>query len=517
MNLLKNESRPTRSYLLPKCRGFQTDHCAVVKFILLNASEVLKDDLLPRCVCNICCDKLDFIYDFQQQCKEIQEKLSKALSAVSSEWSSFVSQSPQKSGNSPLPQYLLSDADVMPHLNASVPGHCDTELTQASTDFFAEISKAIDEADVLPESLFLGDVSSGIHTQDDSLSELANLLHFQAGGLGHTDVASTESSDRCSIQLGEPLELLQNGEIDASILAEDITIDENSPAQEPCTEINTITDISSPSPQINLSTFLNMGKDTQNVEEDMSLNSVASYPSVSTSDEISTQWFGREENEKSIAAADKESQTRGEPINVLISNIQPRIVRVRVTPSLLVKQEVEKLSLNEFRCRICGRTFRWKHQCEHYVRDHIGDKQFHCMCGKSYSTMYALKRHAIIHDSSLSFLCQQCGRRFKTSNNLQTHEKMHNMPAFECNECGKAFQYKQSLMFHMQGHLGNFEHVCDICGCTYVKKRDLNLHMKRHRGEKPHQCPTCGKSFLKKANMQRHSLLHIKDAIRKGS
>ncbi|XP_069673829.1 uncharacterized protein [Periplaneta americana] len=311
MNLLKNESRPTRSYLLPKCRGFQTDHCAVVKFILLNASEVLKDDLLPRCVCNICCDKLDFIYDFQQQCKEIQEKLSKALSAVSSEWSSFVSQSPQKSGNSPLPQYLLSDADVMPHLNASVPGHCDTELTQASTDFFAEISKAIDEADVLPESLFLGDVSSGIHTQDDSLSELANLLHFQAGGLGHTDVASTESSDRCSIQLGEPLELLQNGEIDASILAEDITIDENSPAQEPCTEINTITDISSPSPQINLSTFLNMGKDTQNVEEDMSLNSVASYPSVSTSDEISTQWFGREENEKSIAAADKESQTRG--------------------------------------------------------------------------------------------------------------------------------------------------------------------------------------------------------------
>ena len=191
------------------------------------------------------------------------------------------------------------------------------------------------------------------------------------------------------------------------------------------------------------------------------------------------------------------------------SEFEPPVVKERKVKSPKVISDGMKYSRKRLNarylsldCQVCDKSFanksdppralylhlKHKHgpqqekvQCSSCkVRYYKGDEENHKMkCSKS-----CTKR---------TYLCNTCGKFFKTANALTSHHKIvHEEDIQTCDLCGAKLNSKSSLNTHKKLKHQEAPIPCEICGNILANSFSLRSHMKRHNMKKQ-ACKICGK------------------------
>ncbi|KAL1399781.1 hypothetical protein quinque_011412 [Culex quinquefasciatus] len=141
-----------------------------------------------------------------------------------------------------------------------------------------------------------------------------------------------------------------------------------------------------------------------------------------------------------------------------------------------------------------------KHQPKSLICEHAG-------CGYEAPHYQAFWYHVQCHE--LRYACEQCPKRFPTSQGLKSHRTVHTGErAFPCEQCGKRYSQMVALTKHQQtAHSTATPHTCAECGESFSHRSRLNNHMLKH-SEPQHHCEYCNRMFRYKGDWTRHMKQH---------
>ncbi|KAL5021554.1 hypothetical protein ScPMuIL_000709 [Solemya velum] len=184
-------------------------------------------------------------------------------------------------------------------------------------------------------------------------------------------------------------------------------------------------------------------------------------------------------------------------------------------------------------CEYCGRLFYNRTDYESHVRTHTGDKPFLCnICGYRAITKDNLKRHKEKDHESQQFPCKECDFISTSRTQLWNHTLSHRgLLGLECSVCQEKFENMKQLKTHflishpntsreelnkmighrhrMQGKMGRKSYKCPYCERVFISSSsELQKHIWIHQGIKPYKCPVCPHSCRSKNNLQAHMLRH---------
>ncbi|XP_048003208.1 zinc finger protein 30-like isoform X1 [Leguminivora glycinivorella] len=136
------------------------------------------------------------------------------------------------------------------------------------------------------------------------------------------------------------------------------------------------------------------------------------------------------------------------------------------------------------------------------------------VCNKTYQSIFVLRRHMNVHFEN--FICDQCGKAFKTKNLINIHRLTHESGVYSCKECDKTFPLPTSLNYHTRKvHLRKVAvYRCKICKEGFSNLRHRLLHMSQVHGHKmpEYPCPHCDKVYDMFNTRNRHiKRKHLKD------
>jgi hypothetical protein len=101
-------------------------------------------------------------------------------------------------------------------------------------------------------------------------------------------------------------------------------------------------------------------------------------------------------------------------------------------------------------------------------------------CGKKCGSKVHLNQHLQTHNPTNDFVCQFCGKAFKTSGYRYQHEQQRSAPMVRCGICGKEYKNRFSLKTHqLYMHLNQKISECQICNKILSCKRALREHEKK--------------------------------------
>lgn len=176
-----------------------------------------------------------------------------------------------------------------------------------------------------------------------------------------------------------------------------------------------------------------------------------------------------------------------------------------------------------YKCNLCDRKFTRElslliHKERH--EDHAdvlypADGNNCPRCKMTFSTFGNLKRHyRITHSSDKPFMCDACGKSFKTNDTLKNHAKTHDREAnlkYNCKFCGKGFFKQRGVLLHETVHTpGAMGCMCDICGKSFRLKTNLRKHvLGMHTNQRIHKCEQCSQAFKLREQLMNHMRLHV--------
>ncbi len=165
-----------------------------------------------------------------------------------------------------------------------------------------------------------------------------------------------------------------------------------------------------------------------------------------------------------------------------------------------------------FECSLCPAVLSsFDAFISHHKMKHTDYFPFLCdICGKGFKSQSNLLTHRKLHSGKRPFKCDICGKCFKWKSNLYQHKKIHSdLKPFQCNICGTGFTLKSDLKRHKATHSDQKSYQCDICGKGFTLTKYLKEHKKKnHREERPFQCDICGKSLTSKWHLSSHKTTH---------
>ena len=103
-----------------------------------------------------------------------------------------------------------------------------------------------------------------------------------------------------------------------------------------------------------------------------------------------------------------------------------------------------------WRCNECNKIFSRKNALDRHNQHHTGKYSHFCsICRKGYNNGYNFKLHVRGHEGK-GYLCDYCGKVFKTIQSKQYHESEHSgVYRFACAKCSKGFNYKSKYEQHL--------------------------------------------------------------------
>lgn len=166
-------------------------------------------------------------------------------------------------------------------------------------------------------------------------------------------------------------------------------------------------------------------------------------------------------------------------------------------------------------CHICGCSKSDVASMRMHVRRHNKDYGVFCeICSKPFYNKSELRNHMFHRhtdkDENRPFICQYCGRTYRSTGYLKLHVKRVHVDAdgykkkkFKCDLCNFETHLLKCLTVHKQTHTGENLIPCEYCD-KLINKRYMIIHVRIHTGEKPFNCAICGKNFNSKKNLVRH-------------
>lgn len=166
-------------------------------------------------------------------------------------------------------------------------------------------------------------------------------------------------------------------------------------------------------------------------------------------------------------------------------------------------------------CETCGKTFKTSWSLKEHKYLHLGEESYpyKCdQCQKRFIAQKAFKEHLLRHSGIKNFECQYCGMRKTTARELRTHLNYHTKEKqWPCPLCPSVFNAKGNLKLHNDRvHLGIKNYNCQYCDQSFSKSETLKHHEMTHTGEKPHVCTICNKRFIQAIALKTHMKTHSK-------
>lgn len=168
------------------------------------------------------------------------------------------------------------------------------------------------------------------------------------------------------------------------------------------------------------------------------------------------------------------------------------------------------IDLELYSCDQCGyKTPSLSNLKNVHSKIHGTEKPFLCdTCGKGFKTTKQLRNHKGIHikkDGPVE-TCEICGRNFGSNRMLRNHiNTVHNkVRPYMCSECGHTAANRSSLKMHLRQHTGDRPYGCDQCDYTTADHNSLRRHKKRHTGDKPYKCPYCTYACIQSTTFKIH-------------
>uniref|UniRef100_A0A4W3I0P4 Zinc finger protein 142 n=1 Tax=Callorhinchus milii TaxID=7868 RepID=A0A4W3I0P4_CALMI len=164
-----------------------------------------------------------------------------------------------------------------------------------------------------------------------------------------------------------------------------------------------------------------------------------------------------------------------------------------------------------YKCTDCDYTTRNRQKITWHSRIHTGEKPYKCrVCSYACADPSRLKYHMRIHQDERKYLCPECGYKCKWINQLKYHMTKHTgAKPYRCDECEYCTNRADALRTHKETrHREARGYICEQCGKGFKTRFLLKTHLKKHSEEKPYVCGVCYRGFRWQAGLRHHHLTH---------